>query len=310
MTDDPRAALAAALDSGDDAHAALQVLRHAIAWAGRAIATPVRNGDGPLAIELVIALDDALEQVDDLLAQVPALAEQGVAGAPVTEYLERQAQALAEISDQIAVARREHEALFAMEAELRASKEEHGRIQQRIDELQRLDRLEKSLPELREQHQRLARQLEAMITPVAAAEQALVDLAEQIVTLSTERRQDLAKRTNELLAEVSESEQRWAESMRQHADAEERLATLGKDYEELREELERRLAALRIHARIDEELQERLGAAGESVDQVRGILAETDGTLERVEQALGEALERYDRFVEQHRAVLPWRDDS
>ena len=102
MTSDPRAALAAVLDESGPA-APLLALRHAADWAARTVLSEVR-ADDMAAFECVIALDDALPSVGDLMSQVPALVKLASAGSGVGDRLtanaaelSRQRSALAEI---------------------------------------------------------------------------------------------------------------------------------------------------------------------------------------------------------------------
>lgn len=311
--DDPRAALRAAAAGPDDAATALLALRHALAWSARAVAgARPRDETDPAAVELVIALDDALAEVDGLVRQVPGVAEAGVAGGPVTEYLNRQAATLAELADRIAATRREHEALFAVEEELRACGEEHDEILRRIEELRRLEELAGALPEIREQRDGLERRLEAMASPAAEAEQALAATAHRVLVLREELLAKLDERTRELLGEVRDSEARWAEQRQRLAEDEALLRDKTAEYEKLRAERDGLLRAVSAHAEIDRDLVERLSAVREGgpLDKVHAMLSDVRATLDKVDGALGEALERYDRFVEEHRRVLPWREES
>jgi hypothetical protein len=311
VTDDPRALLVAALAEPDDPRTALRVLRHAIAWSTAAVSA---GGDEPAGepIELVIALDDALTQVDGLLERVPVIAEQGVAGVPVTTYLRRQAQALAELSDRVAVARQEHEALLSLETELRACAEEHDRTLARVAELKRLERLAESLPAIREQRDRLARRLALKVDPDEGAEQALVDTADEVVTLGAELLADLGERTRDLLDRLAEQERRWAEEKQRYAEEEARLTRMRADYDKLAEEREKMVASLKVHAQIDDDLLNRLpsAGAGTSVERVRSALAEAQRIVDDVDRALADALEHHDRFLEENRRVLPWSSES
>ncbi|WP_424184708.1 hypothetical protein ACOBQX_22810 [Actinokineospora sp. G85] len=100
--DDPRAALRAAMAAGptaDDAVAALAVLRQAVTWAAAAMTARPDGG-----IELVMALDDALEPVPDLARGAAGVVAAGVAGTAVTEHLRQRLAALADTSALVASA--------------------------------------------------------------------------------------------------------------------------------------------------------------------------------------------------------------
>ncbi|GLY50787.1 hypothetical protein [Lentzea sp. NBRC 102530] len=309
MNDDPRAALLAAAEGDDGPHTALLVLRHALAWSARAVANAQpREHTDPAAIELVIVLDDALSQVDALVENVVAVADAGVAGAPVTEYLARQASALTELAHRVASVRREHEALFAVEEELRACGEEHERIGAQVEELNRLQRLSEALPEMREQHEVLRRRLQAMTSESAEAEQALVATAGQVVVLRDELIADLDRRTREQLDELRGVEKKWADLHGDYAKRATALAEKHKEFEKLREQRDTQLRAFEEQRKCDEDLRARLSTVSEggALDRVRALLADVQTNLDQVETALGDALVRYDQFVEKNREVLRW----
>ncbi|MGI5506208.1 hypothetical protein [Lentzea sp. CA-135723] len=309
MNDDPRAALLAAAEGDDGPRTALLVLRHALAWSARAVASAQpREHTDPAAIELVIVLDDALSQVDSLVEHVVAVAEAGVAGVPVTRYLAQQASALTELAERVASVRREHEALFAVEEELRACGEEHERIGAQVEELNRLQRLSEALPRMREQHEVLRRRLQAMTSESAEAEQALVATAGQVVVLRDELLADLDRGTRAQLEELRDKEQKWAEL---HGEFEHRAAELAKkteEYVKLKDQRDVQVRALALQQECDDGLRAKLGVVGEgtALDHVRALLTDVRTTLDHVETTLGDALVRYDRFVEQSREVLRW----
>ncbi|SDM15887.1 hypothetical protein SAMN04488074_117104 [Lentzea albidocapillata subsp. violacea] len=309
MNDDPRAALLAAAEGDDGPHTALLVLRHALAWSARAVASAhPRDHTDPAVIELVIVLDDALTQVDALVEHVVAVADAGVAGVPVTAYLARQASALTELAERVAALRREHEALFAVEEELRACGEEHDRIGAQVEELNRLRRLSEALPEIRAQHETLQRRLQTMTSESAQAEQALADTAHQVVVLRDELVADLGQRTRDQLDRLSRTEARWAALHAEFAEKTTALADKNVEYEKLKAERDGLLRAVAAQHECDQDLLARLSEVSEggALDRVRALLADVRMTLDQVETALGDALVRYDEFVEQNRKVLPW----
>jgi chromosome segregation ATPase len=309
VNDDPRAALLTAAEGEDGPHTALLVLRHALAWSARAVASAQpREHTDPAVIELVIALDDALAEVDALVEHVVSVADAGVAGVPVTEYLARQASALTELAARVASVRREHEALFAVEEELRACGEEHDRIAAQVEELNRLGRLSEALPEMREQHEVLQRRLQAMTSESAEAEQALVATAHQVVVLRQELVADLDGRTGEQLERLRRIEAEWAKLHQEYTARTTALADKNAEYEKLRAERDGLLRAVAAQQECDRDLLTRLSAVSEggALDRVRALLSDVQTKLDHVESALGDALVRYDQFVEQNREVLRW----
>jgi chromosome segregation ATPase len=228
----------------------------------------------------------------------------------VTEDLGGRADALPELADRIARTRREHEALFAVEEELEACREEHDEIVRRIEELRRLEALAAGLPEIRDQHDSLARRLETMTSPAAEAEEALAATAHRVLVLREDLFARLDVRTRELVEKVRDSEVRWAEQRQRILEGEAQLRDKVAEYEKLRAERDTVLRAAAAHAEIDRELVERLAAVREGgpLDKVRAVLSDVQARLDQVDGALAEALARYDRFAEEHRQVLAWRD--
>ncbi|GGS54771.1 hypothetical protein [Actinokineospora fastidiosa] len=313
MTDEPRAVLLAAATEGDDALAALTVLRHAMAWASTAIGTAVSPPPGDTeALELVIALDDALTEADALVDGVPALVDAAVAGVAVADHLDTQARRLAELADRVAVARRERDALSAVSAELTACGAEHERIEAELANLRRLRRLADALPDIRAERDRLAARVRELTSETADAEKALADTAETAVRLSEQQLADLDTRARELLEKLRGTETAWAELRERMADDDARLRAKDAEYAKLRAERADQVAALRAHAAIDADLAERLSSAteGSLPDRVRTMLSDAQMMIDEVDAALGDTLARYDRFVEDHSKVLPWRDQS
>ncbi|QIS10504.1 hypothetical protein [Nocardia arthritidis] len=310
MTDDPCAAIRAIVGNGTDPLAALRVLRHAIIWSAATVAAALSgSGDEPgtddAALELVIAVDDAVAEADLLVDVVPRLADHALAGVRVTEYLRRQIDALVSLSDQVAAAGHEYEAVRDVEAELIASGAEHDRLTARLAELTRLRELADSLPELRDMHDELTRRESAMLAETDAAEAALLATAERVGALSAERLSRLGTSTAEALTRLRDTESRWAAVAAQFADAERKVTKLRDEYLVLS-------AALRAHAEVDADLTARLDGAerGSVTDRVRTVLADVQSLLDQVDTALGDTLARYDRINAEAHRELHWREDS
>ena len=314
MSDDPRTALRDLLsepDTGmDEAQTALRVLQHVLEWSTSALGRHLRTAADRTrtdTLELVIALDDALSQVDGLLELVPALAEAGVAGGPVTRYLAQQSSALTEFAERVATARREHEELAEIETRLRADEAEHERLSARLADLHRMRELSDGLHELRAQEQELANRLARMLTPVADAEQALLDTANQVVTLSAERLALLGEHTRTVLETLRRSEAEWADETRAHAKAERELCDQRAEFDKLRVARDVRLAQISAHTAINRTVVERLAVTGATaLEAAGGMLAEIQAGLDRLDGALAEAMTRHDELLAQEREVLSW----
>lgn len=314
MSQDPRAALRDLLstsDTGtDEAQTALRVLRHVLEWSTSALGGHLRTAAGRTrtdTLELVMALDDALSQVDGLLSLVPALAAAGVAGGPVTRYLAEQSSALTEFAKRVATARREHEELAEIETRLRADEAEHERLTARLADLRRMRDLSGGLDALHAQEQDLTNRLALMLTPVADAEQALLDTANQVVTLSAQRLALLGEQTRAVLETLRRSEAEWADETRAHAQAERELHDRREEFDKLRVARDVRLSQLSMHTAINRKVVERLAVTdATALEAAGGMLAEIEAGLDRLDGALAEAVTRHDELLAEEREVLSW----
>ncbi|MFD7660690.1 hypothetical protein ACFV4N_42530 [Actinosynnema sp. NPDC059797] len=314
-TTDPRAELAAVLTTEGPA-VALHALRWAIGWSVRALAEaaraePAAEGPDTAAIEVVIALDDALAEVEHLAVRLSALTEVAATGEPVADHLRRQVDSLTALADRTAVLRREHEALARVEERLAAGAAEHERVSARLEELKRFERLADALPELKAQQESLSARLAAMRQPAEVAERALLDTAEQVLSLSLERLGDLSDRTGDVLAKIAASERDWAEEVRAHEEHKTRLADTLARYERLRTEHAERAAQLLEYARIDTEILAGLPAGPADApdgDGLRAALDATEHTLRRVDEGLRAALDKHARLQDAARRMTQWYD--
>lgn len=331
VTENPKTKLSTALaDQGP--LVALHVLRWAIDWSAGTIEDVLASlrgvppADGApdsaddaeslrtVALEAVLALDDALGRIDGLRACIPALTDAAIVGQPVADQLNRQIETLDALVDRTKVIRRDHEALRANEQRLRAEAADYDQLVTEVEELRRLEGLVASLPGVRAQHEDLSRRLVAMVAPAEAAERALVDTAQQIITLSTERQAHLRDRTRQVLADVSRVELAWEQEVRRHEAEKARLSAAVARYERLRDEQAPRVAALTEYARIDQELANQLigsGAAGEAgaepdSDAVRAALDSAQHALESVDAGLRRALAEHDRMLATVRGLIGW----
>jgi len=142
----------------------------------------------------------------------------------------------------------------------------------------------------------------------AEAEQALVATADQVLVLREDLLADLDERTRRQLERLRKSEVDWARLHREYAEKETELRDKHTEYEKLKVERDGLLRAVAAQQACDRDLLARLSAVSEAgaLDRVRALLSDVQTTLDQVETALGDALVRYDQFVEQNRKVLPW----
>ncbi|MGV9680898.1 hypothetical protein ACWDSJ_36985 [Nocardia sp. NPDC003482] len=314
---DPRVMIQDIVTDDADRCAGLRVLQYAIEWSAATVAAALADAEADsAAVEVVIALDDALGGVDQLVGNVTALADTALIGEPVRVYLEEKVTALTVLSEQLTLARLELQSAEEAADELAASSVEYERLSSRLGELSRLRELSEALPEVREQYDRLIQHHDAMIDETAEAEQALRDTAEQLVTLSTQRRATLDERTRAALEQIQRGESDRIAAAQRCADAATELA-------QLRDLHASRIAALQAYASANNEVLQRLiridddADGNESIGQrdgsvletARRILGQVQSSLERVDGELGRALKDYDEATQAHRKVIPWRDD-
>jgi soluble cytochrome b562 len=315
MSKDPKAELTDALTMGGPA-VALHVLRHAINWSAETLSGLSQNPIDALdtaAMECVIALDDALAEVEALAAPLAALIEVAVTGAPVADYLTQQMTALTSLADRAAVARREREALSHVEERLRADAADHDRLTTSLDELRRHERLADALPELRAQEEQLAARMAEMRGPIRDAEQALAETARQVVTLSTERLADISEQTSALLTEIDQKEREWAGEVQEHGKLKAELAKNISRYETLKAERTEQVVALQEYCRVDGELMNSLpGSDGDVPDgqTLRRALDSVATTLRDVDDGLRAALARHDELLRQNRRLIGWNGQA
>ncbi|MFE1596839.1 hypothetical protein [Nocardia sp. NPDC058705] len=290
-------------------YAALRALGEAIAGSVATVAAaavPSMPGSDPSTLELLIALDDALSRVDELVAQVPVVVDAALAGPAVARTLDRKSAALAVAAEQVACARRTYDNLRATEEELVALGAEHEQITRRLAELDRLRALSAELPALREQQRELLGRNAALIAATEQAEQAMFEAAESVVVLSTQCQELLAEKTCAAVDELRVLEARWSDLNRDYLEAEKKVDVL-------RDEHRVRTAALAAHCEVDQDLLARLSRVALSGSADSGVLsgvgetlADAQSLLESVDQGLGRALVRYDEIRTSARAELAW----
>ncbi|MGW6698223.1 hypothetical protein [Nocardia sp. NPDC055049] len=287
-------------------YATLQALGKAIAGSAATMAAVVTasasvSGSDPSTLDLLIAVDDALSRVDELVEQIPVLVDAVLAGPAVARTLDRKTAALTEAAERVAGARRTYDTLRSTEDELVALGAEHERITRRLAELDRLRALSAELPALREQQQKLLGRNEALIADTERAEQAVLDAAENVVVLSAQCQALLTERASAAIDELRVLEARWADLNREYLEAERKVDVL-------RGEHRVRTAALAAHCDVDRDLLARLSRVADAgvLAGVGETLADAQSLLESADQGLGRALIRYDEIRAGTRAELSW----
>jgi chromosome segregation ATPase len=290
MTEDPKAAIAAALARPDPA-APLGALEHAAAWAAQSLAAAGRDDD-VVAFERVVALDQALPRLSELFRLVPALVDAASPGQSVSERL---AACAAELGRQRAALAGEREALEAiqgLERQLSEAESEREELRAAIAALEHRRLLVQELPALR------ARQaeLEAIMASVATdgGDEVLRKLDEalrRLRELSQAQRALLEARNAQLLTDIAVAgEVVERERARRDALAAELAGRRG-EAEDFRRELEQNLPALNAQREADQDLVTGLTAAGlpageSAVERVQAELTSIGDRLEAVGRSL------------------------
>jgi hypothetical protein len=310
MTEDPKAAIAAALARPDLA-APLGVLEHAATWAAQALATGAGHDDVE-ALECVIALDDALPRLTELFRLVPALVRTASAGARVDE---RMAAYQAELGHQRAALAQERQALEAMrdlERQLSQAESEREQLRGAIEALEHRRLLVQELPVLR------ARQAELEAIMACAADgdgdQVLRRLSEalhRLRELSQAQRALLETRNAQLLTDIAVAGE-VVERERTRRDvllAE--LAATQAEAGQLQHEHQQNLPALDAHRKADQDLATALAAAGlvtgeSALERLQAELRSIADGLAAVDQSLKPLLGEQATRYAQARQVRTW----
>lgn len=313
MTAELRASIRAATDDAADPTAPIRALGYALAWAAGAVSRtlaspPAVPGSDAGGVELLLAIDDALKHVPDMVDQISLAVQSALAGTPVADYLNQRITALAVASESVQAARRDHDALRAVEAEIVNAQTEHDRLSARVAELRRFRKLADSLPELRQQHDQLTRRHDTLLAETEQAERALLATAGDVLVLDTDRLGLLETRTREALARLVECEARAVEEDRKFTDASRRRAEVEERLNGLKTLHSDTMSALRARADIDRDLLARLGRAtdGNGLSEAQGQLAAAETLLDQVGDALSAAMRRHDGLNSENRGVIEW----
>ncbi|MFD6397566.1 hypothetical protein [Nocardia sp. NPDC060249] len=252
-------------------------------------------------LDLLIALDDALDRVGDLTDRLPALASAAMSGAEVAEVLARRTDELRARTAELATARSDFARVAETEAELMAAGAEYERITDRIAELNRLRALAAELPALREQQQALLGKEADLIVATDELERDLASTSTRVLTLAQDQQARLSSHLAELLAQIQAVEIGNAAAANQCAQARAEAQTLRDDHA-------KRVAELSIHAEISKQLLDQLSGVTDTsaLRRVEALVTEAGDLLRRVDSGLGAALRRYDEFRARDHQVLTW----
>lgn len=310
MTSDPRAALAAALNERGPV-APLLALRHAADWAARTVLKEACSDD-MAAFECVVALDDALPPVRDLMRQAPELVNLASAGSAVGDRLAASAAELAREREALAAERAGLESARELLARLAEAEAERARLRDEIRRSERAALIERELPALRRTLAELT-----TATPAAAAGAAeagtvisgLIAAARRLTELTEEQQSILDADNDRLAARVADAAAAAGQALARHAELAAELEAREREAAELRATEENLLPGLRARRQADAELAEALAASQQAgsqqagappgVERVRAELAELGERVDQAESLLRPLLRKHQQAYEE-----------
>jgi len=317
MTSDTRIP-ADAEQAGDEPGAALRALGRAGERALQVIRLATASGDGGAvsAIEAVILLDDALQQLSPLPAAVPELLAAARPGPAVESAVMAGAGGLSELAEQVSASRRELDQASAREQQTRTRLAELSALKEQVDELRRLERLAAVLDGLNEQRQVIQERLAMLRRLTGDPEQAIAAGAAEVITLAEDRRALLTPHVRDALTRAGEALQSLAAEEDSARAEQERLSAAQQRHAQLVAERDERLAQLEAHTRADSALAAALSvtgatlASGGPLEQLRGMLDGISAQLTAVDDALRDALASGQDDYDRQHAVLAWSDQG
>ncbi|MQY14939.1 Chromosome partition protein Smc [Streptomyces sp. RB5] len=276
-----------ALAAGGGIAAALPALGASLRWATAALAA-ARDDTGHAALEGFYGLFDALEELPDLVAEVPRLLAAARPGPRPAQELTRLTAELGALGERMDRDRADLVRLTAAEEELSRRLADHGELRERVDELRGLERLADALDALAGQRQVIDERLRVLRSGDTSALRDLDDAGAELVRLTRDRLEALPPRISDTLRQAEETGARLADAERELARATAELETLRRRLESVAAELGDRVPALGRHARADRELAEALAALHDAPDPGAPVLEQARGAVREVERRLGE----------------------
>jgi hypothetical protein len=329
LSDDPTAAISALLEQPGPT-AALAVLRYAADWSARTVLMAAHDDD-TAALECVIALDEALPPISELMGRAPELVKLASAGRSAGELLAAAEAEFARQRAELTAERGRLEAARELRTRLAEVEAERDRLRADIERLERTRLIERELPALRG---RLAEVAAAVSAAVSAAEsgaesgaasgeegervvRGLLTAAGQLRELTEAQRSLLAAGNAQLVSAVKAAADAAGRELARRDELTAELETRQREADQLRIEYQRNLPGLRARQQADQELVGGLaagglpagkageaGEAGEAaVARVRTELSELEQRLENVEGLLKPLLQQHAQAYEQARQV-------
>jgi DNA repair exonuclease SbcCD ATPase subunit len=289
----------------------LEVLGRAADRAARTVLAKVGDDDAA-AFECVVALDESLPHVAELLDLVPDLLRIASPGDVVSNRL---AAAKAEFSrQQSALAAELGRLKAARDLETRATEveAERDRLHEHIERLQRSRLVEKELPALRARRA----ELETTMSQVSAQEgddvvRGLSAAARFLLELTEEQRSLLDAGNGRLVLDVAAAAETAARELARRDELTAELAARTKEADQLLAEQQRMLPGLQAMQRADRDLLAGFDAGGlvareSALGRVRTELAEIERRLTDVEELMRPLLRQHAQAYEEARQIRGW----
>jgi hypothetical protein len=318
VSDDPRAAIADALGEPGPT-TPLRVLRAAANWGAGTVLVDA-CADDLVALECVIALDDAMPQLAALIGQAPQLVKLAAPGGDVADRLAAVGADLIRAQSALAADRAALAAGSDVLTRLAEVEAERDRLRADLDRLERARLIERELPALRDRLAELTSSLSQtqaepyLEAPADEVIGGLVAAARRLLALTEEQRSLLDVGNDGLLNSVEAAATAAAQALARRDEIAAELQTRQDEAAELRLEGDRTLPALRAIRQADEELAAGIALSGlpgttpadaaedlppSPLARVRGELAEIGRRLDGAEGVLRPLLRQHLRAYQE-----------
>lgn len=289
----------------------LEALGRAADQAARTVLAEI-GGDDVAAFECVVALDDSLPRVAELLDRVPELLRIASPGAAVSSRLFAAEAEVRRQQSALAAERGQLEAARDLERRAAEVEAERDRIREHVERLERSRLVEQELPALRTRRA----ELEAAVSQASAREgdevvQGLGAAARLLLELTEEQRSLLVTGNDRLVPDLAAATEAAARELTRRDELVAGLAAREQEAGQLLAEQQRMLPGLQAMQRADRDLLAGLdgGAlpAGESaIARVRAELSEIGERIAGVEDLLKPLLEQHVQAYKDARQVRGW----
>lgn len=301
--------------------APLLALRHAADWAARTVLKEA-YADDMTAFECVVALDDALPPVSELMRLAPELVKLASAGTTVGDRLASSAAELARQREALAAERAGLESARELLSRLTEVEAERDRLRSEIRRAERAALIERELPALRGTLAELNAAISAAGGDAAGADaviQGLIAASRRLSELTEEQRSILDAGNDRLAAKVADAASAAKQALACRDELAAELEVRDREAAELRAAEEKMLPGLRARRQSDEELAAALlasrhgeqgggqadGQAGppsgppSALDHVRTELAELGRQVDSVESRLKPLLRQHQQAYDE-----------